>query len=133
MTVTAALNFGPPYATTVPEALSRAADLIALDGGWFQIRKGGAKGRDCAGTAVGSVCGIYAGRGPGEREHDFAVFNAAVRALHLHLVDAGAADNIQNHYSAVNRWNDQPDRTQDQVAAALREVAEIEEAKAATS
>jgi hypothetical protein len=106
---------GAPSAPNIADVLNRAADLIEPEGRW---------GRDdygYYGPDSDSDMGCYCLIG--------AIAKAAARAPFLvENDDAIAAILGFKHGYEIPRWNDEPDRTQAEVVAALRAAAKLSEA-----
>jgi hypothetical protein len=99
-------------ALSISEVLSRAADLLAKDGAWSgggSYHSGG--GCHCTALAIDHVAGDI-GNPDGERARKFF---ANFLGLAGGFVET----------TAIYRWNDDPERTQAEVVAKLREAAEL--------
>lgn len=107
------------------EILDRAADLIARNGWWqgFYYDLGtDLPRRECALCTRGAINLAANGRAP-DRLSDAA--EDALRALERHLDISG------EYPHSVADWNDNPERTVEQVVAALRGAAAAERVAAA--
>jgi hypothetical protein len=91
----------------VADRLRAAADLLATNG-WIQGQPSDEHDRYCMVGAVNVVT------------DDADVYQDAIRVIHEHLDNWGIA-----------QWNDQPERTAEEVIAVLRETAAEQDARAA--
>jgi hypothetical protein len=108
--------------TTTREILKEAAQEIRLRGlhkggvGFSLEGSCGVKGPCCAWAAIGVVADRHGLKDPSDR---FPPFDALVR--HLGATPSG---NLHEDAEFVFAWNDAPERTQDEVVAALEKAAE---------
>ena len=96
--------------SAVADVLTQAADLIERDG-WCQRAFRGDNGEHCASDALMRASGMAPGdTGSWEQK---AMFDAACQYVYPHTGGWG-----------IPSWNDEPQRTQAEVVAALRAAAE---------
>lgn len=108
---------------TITSLLNAAADLVAKPGAWTQ----GYVARDKTGRTVDADaraarcwCGIGAVMRTAKAMKSDRVEDLACKALHRFAHGRG--------FTSFGKFNDAPERTQDEVVAALRKVAQSSEA-----